>query len=403
MRDSILVLNSGSSSIKFRLFEIAGEALELRLRGVVDGIGVKPRFKAVDSHGLSLADEAKPAAELPNVAAAMDAVISFLRRQLGGVLPVAIGHRVVHGGTTYSRSVAVDDDVLEELQGLVRLAPLHQPGNIAPIRAIRAARPSLLQVACFDTAFHRTLPDVAERYAIPEALYSRGVRKFGFHGLSYEYIASQIPRLGPALAERRVIVAHLGSGASMCAMRACRSIETTMGYTAVDGLPMGTRSGQIDPGVVLQLLREGMSVDQVERFLYHECGLRGLSGISNDLRELLASKEPAADLAVRYFVHRVACFAGMLAGALGGVDGFIFTAGIGENAPGIRRAILDKLAWMGIRVDERANEAGGPLISQSSQSSVACYVVATNEELMIARHTLAIVRNGQGPRHGDRQ
>jgi acetate kinase len=286
--------------------------------------------------------------------------------------------------------------VLEQLQRLVPLAPLHQPNNLAPIRTILDRLPNLPQVACFDTAFHRGHREVADRFAIPGQLYSEGVRRYGFHGLSYEYIAGRLAEVAPEIARGRIVAAHLGNGASMCAIAAGRSVESTMGFTALDGLPMGTRPGQLDAGVVLYLMSEkGMNAQRIERFLYHECGLKGLSGISNDVRELLASSSPSAELALDYFVYRIVLFTGQLSAAMGGIDGFVFTAGIGENAPVIREKAIRRLSWLGIELDPAANGAGGPRISRRG-SRVACYVVPTDEELMIARHTLAVLRGKAG-------
>src|SRR6516165_8266627 len=300
MTETILVLNSGSSSIKFQLFAVAAEErLERRMKGQVEGIGTLPRMMAKGAKGEILVDEKWPAAEVRDVPKALERVITFLREQIGGRLPAAIGHRVVHGGPEYSAPTTVSPSVLRKLEMLAPLAPLHQPNNLAPIRVILDRQPNLLQVACFDTAFHRGHPEVADRYAIPEPLYVEGVRRYGFHGLSYEYIATRLVEVSPAIAKGRVVVAHLGSGASMCAMSAGKSIESTMGFTALDGLPMGTRPGQLDAGVVLYLLNEkAMGAQAIERLLYNECGLKGLSGISNDVRELFASSDPRAKLAL---------------------------------------------------------------------------------------------------------
>jgi acetate kinase len=281
--------------------------------------------------------------------------------------------------------------VLDQLERLVPLAPLHQPNNLAPIRTILHRLPDLPQVACFDTAFHRGHAEVADRFAIPEQLYTEGVRRYGFHGLSYEYIAGRLRDVAPEIADGRVVVAHLGNGASMCAISAGRSVESTMGFTALDGLPMGTRPGQLDAGVVLYLMSEKrMSAKEIERFLYYDCGLKGLSGISNDVRELLASASPSAKLALDYFIYRIVLFAGLLAAAMGGIDGFVFTAGIGENAPGIRAAVISRLSWLGLELDPAANAGSWPRISRQG-AHVACYVIPTDEELMIARHTLDVV------------
>jgi acetate kinase len=393
MDETILVLNSGSSSIKFQLFAIAaGERLERRMKGQVEGIGARPRLTAKGSKDEVLVDETWSTAEVRKVPDALDRVIAFLREQIGGRLPVAIGHRVVHGGPDYNAPTIISPPVLSRLESLAPLAPLHQPNNLAPIRIILDRQPNLLQVACFDTAFHRGHPEIADRYAIPESLYAEGVRRYGFHGLSYEYVATRLIEVAPAIAKRRVVVAHLGSGASMCAISAGKSVESTMGFTALDGLPMGTRAGQLDPGVVLYLMNEkAMDVDAIERLLYNECGLKGLSGISNDVRELLASPDPRAKLALEYFVYRIGLFTGMLAAALGGIDGMVFTAGIGENAPVVRDMVMRRLSWLGLQPDADANGKGGPLISRHG-SPVACYVIPTDEELMIAVHTLRALR-----------
>jgi acetate kinase len=390
--ETILVVNAGSSSIKFQLFAIAaGDRLERRLKGQIEGVGVKPHLSAKGIKGETLIDETWPAAEVKTVPVALDKVVAFLRAQIGQ-LPTAIGHRVVHGGPDYSEPTVIDEAVLKRLDTYSPLAPLHQPNNLGPIRAVRERQPHMLQVACFDTAFHRGHPEVADRYALPEALYAEGVRRYGFHGLSYEYIAARLPEVAPDIAHGRAVVAHLGSGASMCAVMAGKSVECTLGFTALDGLPMGTRPGQLDPGIVLYLMSEkGMSAKEIERFLYNECGLKGLSGISNDVRDLLTSADPRAKRALDHFVYRIALSAGMLAAALGGIDGFVFTAGIGENSPAIREAVAKRLAWLGLELDLDANAKGGPRISRKG-SRVACYVIPTDEELMIAQHTLRVLR-----------
>jgi acetate kinase len=398
MTETILVLNAGSSSMKFQLFAIAtGDRLERLLKGQVEGIGTRPRLQVNKGNGGHVAEETWLPAEVKDVPAALDKVIAFLRAQIGGQLPVAIGHRVVHGGPDYSAPTVVSEAVLARLERYVPLAPLHQPNNLRPIRAILERQPNLLQVACFDTAFHRGHPDVADCFAIPGQLYAEGVRRYGFHGLSYEYIAGRLGEVAPDIAGGRLVVAHLGSGASMCAISAGRSLDSTMGFTALDGLPMGTRPGQLDAGVVLYLMTaKGMSAKEIERFLYNECGLKGMSGISNDVRELLASSQPSAKLALGYFVYRISLFAGMLAAAMRGIDGFVFTAGIGENAPAIRDAVMRRLAWLGLEPDAAANARGGPLISRRG-SRVVCYVVPTDEELMIAHHTLKALRTQTSP------
>jgi acetate kinase len=397
--DTILVVNAGSSSVKFQVFAFQafaaqGAKLDRLLKGQMDGIGVRPRLRARGADGASLIDKSYTPAEVDDPKAALEAAGAWLR-ETQNLHPVAVGHRIAHGGAEYDRPVLIDRDVLGRLERYVPLAPLHQPNNLAPVRSILARMPGLPQVACFDTSFHRSHPALADYYAIPERLHAEGVRRYGFHGLSYEYIAGRLPEVAPEIAGGRVIVAHLGSGASMCALSGGRSIESTMGFTALDGLPMGTRPGQIDPGVVLYLINQKqMSGDEVQVFLYEECGLRGLSGISNDVRELEASSDAKAKFALDYFAYRVGLYAGMFAAALGGVDGFVFTAGIGENSPSIRARIAERLAWLGGTLDEQANAAGASRISTAS-SRLAIHVVPTDEELMIARHTVTLL-GGRG-------
>jgi acetate kinase len=397
MAETILVVNAGSSSIKFQLFEIGKrDRLKRRFKGQIEGIRTHPHLVAKDPEGQLLVDETWAADEVDTVPAALEKLIGFLRKQIGGALPVVVGHRVVHGGPDYSAPTIVDETVVDRLAHFEPLAPLHQPNNLAPIKAILERQPHVLQVACFDTAFHRGHPEVADRFAIPEALYGEGVRRYGFHGLSYEYIARQLRVVAPEIAGGRVVVAHLGSGASMCALVGGKSVESTMGFTALDGLPMGTRPGQLDPGVVLYLMSEkGMSAKEIERLLYNDCGLKGLSGISNDVRELIASDAPPAKLALDCFTYRIALCTGMLAAAMGGIDGFVFTAGIGENAPSVRGAVARRLEWLGLEISAKANAKGDLKISRK-RSRVGCYVIATDEELMIAEHALDALRAHAG-------
>jgi acetate kinase len=389
---TILVVNAGSSSIKFQLFSVdGGDQLQQRLKGQIEGIGVHPHLIVKGVGGEILIDQTWPGADAADPPAALGKVVDFLRAEIG-TLPTAVGHRVVHGGPDYSEPILIDDLAFDRLQAFAPLAPLHQPNNLGPIRTLRQRQPQLPQVACFDTAFHRGHPEIADRYALPEQFYQGGVRRYGFHGLSYEYVASQLPKLAPDIAKGRVVVAHLGSGASMCAMQAGKSVESTMGFTALDGLPMGTRPGQLDAGIVLYLISEkGMSAGEIEHLFYYDCGLKGLSGVSNDVRDLLQSSDPRAKLALDYFVYRIALFTGMLAAALEGIDGFVFTAGVGENAPAIREAVARRLSWLGLELDLQANAKGTGRIS-SQGSRVACYVIPTDEELMIARHTLRVLR-----------
>ena len=391
--DTILVVNAGSSSVKFQIFSVEGEGKLRRLiKGQMDGIGSRPRLRASGADSDPLADRAYPIEAVPDVPAAMGIAGGWLRDELR-ISPMAVGHRVVHGGPDYDRPVLIDHGVVARLERFVALAPLHQPHNLAPIRSLLANFPALPQVACFDTAFHRTHDAVADYYAIPHQLHAEGVRRYGFHGLSYEYVAKTLPQVAPEIAKGRVIVAHLGSGASMCALKGGRSTESTMGFTALDGLPMGTRPGQIDPGVVLYLISEkGMSASNAQNFLYRDCGLKGLSGISNDMRELETSEDPKAKLAIDYFVYRIGLNAGMLAAALQGLDAFVFTAGIGENSVRIRARIAEQLRWLGVTLDEAENSRHARLISRSD-SRIPVYVIPTDEELMIAQHTLSLLLN----------
>jgi acetate kinase len=394
MPDAVLVLNAGSSSIKFSVYALGpDDRLGLDSRGQVEGIGTRPRFVASDGESVGLRDESFAAAGPDGHGEALRRLASWLRERLSDDRVLAVGHRVVHGGVEFEAPVAIDEAVLQRLDALVPLAPLHQPHNLAAIRALRAQMPGLLQVACFDTAFHRPHPELADRFALPRRYYDDGIRRYGFHGLSYEYIAHRLREIAPEIAEGRVVVAHLGSGASMCAMRTGRSQDSTMGFTALDGLPMGTRCGALDPGIVIHLMRAyGMDADAIERLLYHDCGLKGVSGISNDMRTLLASDDPNAAQAVDLFVWRICRELGALAAALGGLDGFVFTAGIGERSPDIRERVCRGSAWLGIELDEDANRAGDARISAAG-SRVAVWAIPTDEELMIARHTLGVLRS----------
>jgi acetate kinase len=388
--DAILVVNAGSSSLKFQIFEVADTRLSCRVRGQIDGIGTRPRLQARGADGAVLIDRAYPAETVNDLPTAIAETRTWLL-SLSGFTLRALGHRVAHGGPDYAAAVLIDNDVLERLSSFQELAPLHQPNNLAPIRLAMDINPHVPQVACFDTAFHRGHAPHTDCYALPWSFYEDGVRRYGFHGLSYEYIAERLVEVAPGAAQGRVVVAHLGSGASMCAMRGGRSLETTMGFTALDGLAMGTRPGQMDPGVVLYLIdHKGMTSREVTDLLYRGAGLKGLSGISGDMRDLLASADPHAALAINHFVHRCALSAGMLAAALGGLDAFVFTAGMGENSAPLRARIAERLRWLGAELDPVANAAGAMLISTPA-SRVALYVLPTDEELMIARHTLALV------------
>jgi acetate kinase len=388
---TLLVINAGSSSIKFSVFSVEPRDAHpvARDRGQVDGLGARPRFVAVDTDGARVADQTIDAGTTHDDALGL--ILKWIEARSTGEPVVAAGHRVVHGGLRYAGPVRITPGVLQELEALVSLAPLHQPHNLAPIKSLMKVKPGLPQIACFDTAFHRTQPDVAQAFALPFELSESGIERYGFHGLSYEYIASVLPEHLGSRADGRLVVAHLGAGASMCALRGRRSMATTMGFTALDGLPMGTRTGTIDPGVILHLMSErGMPLGDVTDLLYKRSGLLGMSGVSSDVRDLLASDSPRARHALDVFVYRVGRELGSLVAALRGLDALVFTAGIGEHAPSIRARVCRDAAWLGIQLDEAANAAGGPRIS-SPGSSATAWVIPTNEELMIARHTLELI------------
>ena len=388
MDDYALVLNAGSSSLKFCVFlRPGGGVWRLEARGQIEGIGTAPRLSVKGEDGQRLADETLDSATVRDGASAVDALAAWLRSKYGGSKVLGVGHRVVHGGARFARPTVLTQEVLAELYKLVPLAPLHQPYNLAAIEAVFDRLPGVPQVACFDTSFHRGQPPVAELIPLPIELRKEGLQRYGFHGLSYEYISSVLPEVAPEIANGRVIVAHLGSGASLCALKDGKSVDSTLGFTALDGLCMGTRPGAIDPGVVLHLFQGlNLSAKEVETLLYKKSGLLGISGISNDMRDLLGRTEPEACLAVDYFVYRAAKEIGALTAVLGGIDGLVFTAGIGENSAEIRQRICKSSAWLGIEVDEAANTNRGPKISTSA-SKVSVWVIPTNEELMIARHT----------------
>jgi acetate kinase len=392
MADAIVVLNAGSSSVKFSLYVEQGAALELRLRGQVEGLFTAPRFVAVGADGALVDEKSWGAGERLGHDGALDHLTAFLQARRAALNVAGVGHRVVHGGMEYSAPVRVDAGVLAALQKYVPLAPLHQPHNLAPIRRLLERSPGLPQVACFDTAFHRTNGGLAQMFGLPYAMFEEGLRRYGFHGLSYEYIASVLPHHAERAAKGRTIVLHLGNGASMCALQGGASVASTMGFTAVDGLMMGTRSGALDPGVVLYLMdQRGMDARAVERLLYSESGLLGVSGESSDMRALLASTAPRARLAIDLYCYRIRRELGSLAAALGGVDALVFTGGIGENSAAIRARVMDDASWLGVERDAAANERGGPLLTYAA-SRVAAYAIPTNEELMIATHTRNAIR-----------
>ncbi|HSE41398.1 MAG TPA: acetate/propionate family kinase [Acidobacteriota bacterium] len=387
MDDYALVLNAGSSSLKFCVFQRPkGERWQLAARGQIEGIGTSPRLSVKDGAGAQLAEQ-KLDPEIRDGSKAIDALATWLRSKYGGSRVLGVGHRVVHGGAQFTGPTIVTEQVLEDLRKLIPLAPLHQPYNLAAIEAAAERLPEVPQVACFDTSFHRGHAEVADVVPLPREICKDGLQRYGFHGLSYEYIASVLPEVAPEIADKRIIVAHLGSGASLCAMKDRKSVDSTLGFTALDGLCMGTRPGALDPGVVLYLFQNlKLSAKEVEGILYKKSGLLGISGISNDMRDLLGKNEPAAQLAVDYFIFRIAKEIGALTAVLGGLDAIVFTAGIGENSSEIRRRICESSAWLGVELDQEANNRKSTRISRDG-SKVSAWVIPTNEELMIARHT----------------
>jgi acetate kinase len=392
--EAILVLNAGSSSIKFALFsaEVRPEKKSLVCLGSMDGFGHPIQFTAKDAGGWVLVRQTLSGGTTHENA--LGILLRWIESQFQDARLAAAGHRVALSGTKYKAPVLIDSQVIADLAALNPLAPLHQPHHLAAIEALARLHPSLPQYASFDTSFHHTQPKVATLFALPRALTKEGVRRYGFHGLSYEYIVSQLPDfLGPEGAEGRIVVCHLGSGDSMCAIKQRKSVATSTGFTALDGLPMGRRCGNLDPGVVLYLLQQkGMSAEAVSHMLYNDSGLFGMSGISDDMRELLASNDPHAAEAIDVFVYRIGRELGALVACLGGLDALVFTAGIGENANFIRRGVCEDAAWIGVELDRAANDAGGPCITKPG-STVSAWVIPTDEDLMIARHTWDLLRS----------
>lgn len=395
MADVIGVLNSGSSSIKYSLFVVDGEDLCPGVYGQIEGLYTSPRFVA-KANGEIQAEKSWGDGVKLGHRDATDYLLGFLRNEIAGMRLIAVGHRVTHGGLKYTCPVRLDRGVVQTLERLIPLAPLHQPYNLAPISLGLERVPALPQVACFDTEFHCTIPELAQMFAIPAELQDAGVRRYGFHGLSYEYIASTLPRFDAKAAAGRTVVLHLGNGASMCAIQAGQSVASTMGFSAVDGLPMGTRCGAIDPGVILFLMDQyKMDARAIEKLIYQQSGLLGVSGISSDMRTLLQSTEPRAKIAVDLFVYRIGRELGSLAAVLGGLDAIVFTAGIGQKAAVVRERVCRDGAWLGIELDTVVNASHGPRIS-TARSPVAAWVIPTNEELMIARHTQRVLGANQG-------
>ncbi|MEQ1544551.1 acetate/propionate family kinase [Methyloglobulus sp.] len=390
MNNYLLVINAGSSSIKFAVYQkdASSNQLVVVVTGQIEGIGNQPNFTVMNPNDVVLVERKLSVDEVHDHTSSITSIRAWLRDYFADVTLLAVGHRVVHGGQYYSAPVLIDAKVLNDLEALVPLAPLHQPHNLAAIRAFQEIMPNLPQVACFDTAFHRTQPDVAQRFALPRRYFDEGVRHYGFHGLSYEYIVSILPTLDPSITSARIIVAHLGNGASLCALQNGRSIATTMGFTPLDGLVMGTRCGHIDPGVLLYLMDHyGMDARAMEQLLYHQSGLLGVSGISSDMRTLLSSNDPCAWEAIELFVYSIGREIGSLTSALGGLDALVFTGGIGEHSAVIRAKICQQTAWLGLELDQSANETEVKQIS-TLNSKVSAWVLATDENLMIAQHTL---------------
>jgi acetate kinase len=389
MNGPIAVINAGSSSIKFALFDHGGD-FEVLFRGQIEKLRVAPRLIIDDAEGELIMEESWSANEVDH-ASATRLILETSVRLLGGRRVRAVGHRVVHGGTHFSSPVLVNPDILDDLRRLCPLAPLHQPHNLAAIQAIAEAAPHIPQIACFDTAFHRSQPEIAQAFALPAELSDLGIRRYGFHGLSYEYISTRLQKLAPSLARGRIVVAHLGNGSSLCAMSSGRSVATTMGFTAVDGLMMGTRCGGLDPGVLIYLMDEkGMDARALEDLIYRRCGLLGVSGISSDMRTLRQSAERRARAAIDLFVYRIVREIGSLVAALGGIDGIVFTGGIGQNDAQTRTEIANGCEWLGLVLEPRLNQAGFERID-SNHSRVAAWVIPTDEEQMIARHTSALM------------
>jgi acetate kinase len=391
MADAIAILNSGSSSLKFSLFVESGGRFDLLVRGQIEGLYTAPRFVAKSAAGELLSEKKWDNGSKLGHEGALEYLVGFLRTEFSGYRLGGVGHRVVHGGPDYTQPVRIDAAILKALEKYIPLAPLHQPHNLAPARILLERSPQLPQVACFDTAFHSGAPPVAQAFALPRAITDLGVRRYGFHGLSYEYIADVLSRYDERAARGRTVVLHLGNGASMCAMAGRRSMASTMGFTAADGLPMGTRCGNLDPGVILYLL-DALQMDAraIERLIYQQSGLLGMSGISSDMRTLQEHAAPEAKAAVDVFIYRIGRELGSLAAALGGVDAIVFTAGIGENSSSLRERVCRDAAWLGVDLDPAANASHGPQIS-TARSSVSAWVIPTNEELMIARHTRRLI------------
>ena len=388
----ILTLNAGSSSLRFAAFRLArGAEPALLASGQVEGIGATPKGAVKTAAGETAELSFDQTVARVDHSGAMASILGWLKQAGYDFSIVAVGHRIVHGGPHYAAPVLIDEATLANLRALIPLAPLHQPHNIAGVEAAMEAFPSTPQVACFDTAFHRSHPFIDDTYALPRSYYDEGVRRYGFHGLSYEFITRRLGKIAPQIARKGVVIAHLGNGASMCSVRDGRAVASTMGFTALDGLAMGTRCGQVDPGVVLYLMAEKkMSADEVSDLLWKNSGLKGMSGVSQDMRELEASSSPAARDAIGYFVSRIRCELGALAATVNGAEAVVFTAGIGEHSWKVREAALKNMEWMGIHLDPEANRAGAGIVSAKDSPTIV-FVIPTDEELMIAEHTMSVI------------
>jgi len=396
MKQTIAVINAGSSSFKFSVFAAGAKArLERVADGAIQDLGSTPEFFAHDARGVKLAEHCWSQGAEPSAEELVSYVISWIEHYAGSGSLLAAGHRVVFGGALHRSPVRIGPGVLEQINTLTPLMPLHLPQNLAAIRALAVMYPHLPQVACFDTAFHQSIPPIARLFALPRELTQAGIVRYGFHGLSYEYIAAALPQYDARAAQGRTIVAHLGNGASLCALDHCRSVDTTMGFSVLDGLVMGTRPGWLDPGVLLYLIREKQfDAPRLEHLLYEQCGLLGVSGLSADLRTLLASRTPEAQEAIALFCHRIISAIGSMVVPLGGLDALVFTGGIGENAAFVRHRVCEALHWLGLSLDGDANASGGPRIS-ARDSRISAWVIRADEALMIARHTYALVGAAQ--------
>jgi acetate kinase len=387
----ILTLNAGSSSIKFGLYRLpdgTGNEPPIVARGLVDGIGTGPWIKVKNASGAVVADRALP--EEANHADGLQAALGCLYLESNAV--ITVGHRIAHGAPAFPKPIVIDQRVFAQLAGYTPFAPSHQPHNLKAVMAARKAFPKAVQVGCFDTSFHEGKAFVQDAYALPRSLYQQGIRRYGHHGLSYDYVSGALRKIAPQMADGKVVIAHLGNGASMCALSGGRSVETTMGFSALDGLPMGTRCGQIDPGIVLYLLEvKHLDVEEIETILYKESGLKGISGLTNDMRDLEAAGTPEAEDAIAYFTGVIRREIAGMAATLGGLDAVVFCGGIGENSVEVRRRVIEPLGWLGVKLDAGKNATRGETCISTPDSKASVYVIPTDEEIVIARACLAFI------------